>query len=95
MNKEIKEILDLLNFNRDTISNGTCRVEDFASREQIIKLLDYITNLQQENERLNTIIDELEKYLEEEKDERYSWHYREWIRQVQDKLKELKGSDKK
>lgn len=52
MNQEIKEILDLLNFNKDTILNRTCRVEDFMSREQIIKLLDYITNLQQENEKL-------------------------------------------
>lgn len=52
MNEEIKEILDLLNFNKDTISNGTCQLEDFMSREQIIKLLNYITNLQQENETL-------------------------------------------
>ena len=52
MVEEIEKILDLLNFNKDTILNGTCRVEDFMSRERIIKLLDYITNLQQENEKL-------------------------------------------
>jgi len=44
-----------------------------------------------EIERLNNIIDGLEKYLETEKDNHSnSWHYREWIRQVFNKLKELK-----
>lgn len=56
-NEEIKEILDLLNFNKDTILNRTCRVEDFMSREQIIKLLDYITNLQQDLDKANDIIE--------------------------------------
>lgn len=75
MTEEIKEILDLLNFNKDTISNGTCRVEDFMSREQIIKLLDYITNLQQENKEYSMIFDTFSKrpyahkYLEEKKKE--------------------------
>ena len=64
MEDKIKEILDLLNFNRDTISNGTCRVEDFMSRDEIIKLLDYITNLQEENEIIHKDLNELsERYF--------------------------------
>lgn len=69
MKDKIKEILDLLNFNRDTISNRICRVEDIMSREQIIELLDYITNLQEENERLkeeNKILNENNQAMQEE-----------------------------
>ena len=46
MNYEIKEILDMLKRNESIIA-----VDD----EQL--LLDYITNLQQENERLNNMLD--------------------------------------
>ena len=55
MKDEIKEILELLNLNRVAISNGICRVKDFMSREQINKLLDYITNLQEENKTLKEL----------------------------------------
>jgi hypothetical protein len=56
--KEIKEILDILIFNKENILNRICRIEDFISREQIIKLLDYITNLQE------FYIDRTDKYQE-------------------------------
>lgn len=52
--------------------------------------------LNAENERLNNILNELEEYLQNQKDEHSgSWHYREWIRQVLKKLQELKGENKK
>ena len=35
------------------------------TKEHLLDLFNYITNLQKENERLNNIIDELEKWLEE------------------------------
>lgn len=55
------------------------------------KVFEDNDNLKKEIKRLNNIIDELEKYLEQEEDNHsYSWHYREWIKQVQKKLKELK-----
>ena len=53
-----------------------------------------IEDLKEEINRLNNIINELEKWLKEQNDEHYSWHYREWIRQVLDKLNELKGDNK-
>lgn len=66
-----------------------------------LDLCNYLSNAvknqyeyHKEIERLNNIIDELEKYLKEQNDEHYSWHYREWIRQVLDKLNELKGDNK-
>jgi len=55
MTNEIKEILDILTFNKEDILNKICSVEDFVSREQIIKLLDYVTNLQEENEQLKEL----------------------------------------
>ena len=51
-------------------------------------ILDYITNLQEENEKLNNIIEQLEKWCNEEMyadDQLYE--------KVLDKLQELKGSD--
>jgi ASC-1-like (ASCH) protein len=61
MTNEIKEILDILTFNKEDILNKICSVEDFVSREQIIKLLDYITNLQQR-------IDKAVEYINNEYD---------------------------
>ena len=52
-------------------------------------------NKDKEIERLNNILNELEEYLQNQKDEHSgSWHYREWIRQALIKLQELKGEDK-
>ena len=59
------------------------------------RLLDYIINLQEENERLNNIIDELEKWLKEEQalyginQQGFSWGV---AGDCLDKLKELKES---
>lgn len=95
MNKELKEILDKLKY---------CVEKNEYLEETNMKnwkpLLDYITNLQQENERLNNIINELEKWLQNE--------YNEWsmvdddvIRaearqciEVLDKLQEIKENNK-
>ncbi len=71
MNKEIKEILDRLE--RIDHKEYSCDFEfadsatfDEMSRcfEERKKLANYITNLQQENERSHNIINELEKYLQ-------------------------------
>ena len=76
MSEEIKEILDELRETADypkinyssydksyneTIDN-VAMIKSFGCKQ----LLDYITNLQQEIERLNNIIDELEKYIHNE-----------------------------
>ena len=50
---KIKEILDILNFNKKYLLDKTCKIEDFISIRQIITLLDYITNLQEENKNLH------------------------------------------
>ena len=61
-----------------------------------VDILNLIIDLKCENDRLNNIINELEKYLEEES--RYNEYkdvfYREDMGYVLDKLKELKDSDK-
>lgn len=77
MNEEIKEIDIKKNFylcspllNKDCtkescyINNGSCwhTVNEKYSQEH---LLNYITNLQEKNQKLNKIIDELEKFLKE------------------------------
>jgi predicted nucleic acid-binding Zn-ribbon protein len=95
MNKEeIKEILD--NIFKDENVNGF-----ILSDERYKELKDYITNLQQEIERLNNIINTFEEDLENMKmNLRYSgtkWDNdclirAEVIKQVLDKLKELKES---
>jgi len=53
MKEEIKEILEKL---KENIS--------IVSVEEEHLLLDYITNLQEENEELNNIINEIEKEIE-------------------------------
>ena len=76
MNNDIKEILDLLNYNKEAILNRVCCIEDFISREQTLKLLDYTTNLQQKCEELECDLEELtfsynqlEKELREKKEQ--------------------------
>lgn len=94
MTEEIKEILD--NIFKDENVNGF-----ILSDERYKELKDYITNLQQENERLNNIINTFEEDLENMKmNLRYSGvKYdndclirAEVIQQVLHKLKELKES---
>ena len=62
MQEEIKEILEELKDDKQMCSHCYYRI----FKDDRDKLLDYITNLQEENERLNNIIDELEKYFNEE-----------------------------
>ena len=60
MNNEIKEILDI-----EKYRNKDGYVENInLLPSEIHKLLDYITNLQEEIERLNNIIKEVREYIE-------------------------------
>ena len=56
MNKEVKEIIELI---KEKIADYY--IEDFLSEEDIIKLVDYITSLEQENKYLS---DKVVKYTE-------------------------------
>ena len=101
MNNEIKEILDKLKKKEEIylfqIKNGT----SFNSDEyEAHLLLDYITNLQEENERLNTqlqqkenIIKEVREYIEEHKQKGYrtpmSDDYEFWNELNENEIKEL------
>ena len=70
---------------------------DKLTKEEIIKILDdtlgYIDKQEKEIERLNNIINELERWLNEEKEATF-YDYQFAIEDVLDKLRELKGSDK-
>lgn len=88
MNDEIKEILE-------DLRNKNMSVDDLTHNDKT-KLLDYITNLQEEKdkeiERLNNVIDKLEEYLNKIIDtsaecERITCKF------VLQYLQELKGSD--
>ena len=59
MKDEIKEILNGLNV---VIKHGGS-VE--INSKECKKIIDYITNLQQENERLNNVIDKAIEYIKE------------------------------
>ena len=63
MNDEIKEILDRLEGRKNWYlhqqkNNGVFNDEDYMA----YMVLDYITNLQQENERLKELCDKYEEY---------------------------------
>ena len=82
-NEEIK-----INGNSIQIGNKVCYCVDKD-------LINYITNLQQENERLNNIINELEDYIcGIEYDERFYNETLEIAVRIHNKLKELKESVK-
>ena len=92
MNDEIKEILENVQKCCEIMEDQNFVV---YQKQDILKVLDYITNLQQENERLNNIINELEKYIGAE------WYCFdnesvefEVAKVILNKLQELKGSDK-
>ena len=76
MNDEIKEILDRLEGRKNWYlhqqkNNGVFNDEDYMA----YMVLDYITNLQQENERLKELLDKrvrIEKAVEYIK-EQYKW----------------------
>ena len=61
-----------------------------------IDILEPLNKIDQEIERLNNIINELEKWLEEDLKQVYrdAGHRHNLILEVLDKLQELKGSDK-
>ena len=92
MNDEIKEILDRLK------EDLYIPMEDNREYKLLDKgddklLLDCITNLEQENERLNNIINELEKWLEdniEYGDDDYYDMKASGVESALNKLKELK-----
>lgn len=63
MNDEIKEIVDDLIKSRDKLVRGFYFPEDLLGTLDLIKLIDYITNLQQENETKTTKLNAIRKYL--------------------------------
>lgn len=63
MNDKIKEIISDL----QRVADRKCYPEDILCGSIAQEWIDYITDLQQENERLKNIINELERYLEDEK----------------------------
>ena len=52
MNNEIKEILEYLNKHKEGLKDKTYYPEDLLSCKDLLLLLDYITNLEKEKERL-------------------------------------------
>jgi UDP-N-acetylglucosamine pyrophosphorylase len=90
MKDEIKEILDLLKYCVE--KNEYLEVPNMKEWKPLI---DYITNLQEENEKLNKILNELEKWLKENltKDDIKNHFVVVSVIGVLEKLKELKGSE--
>lgn len=69
MNEEIKEILNGLSKKASIYKMQINKGTSFNTNEyEANELLNYITNLQEENQKLNKIIDELEKWLKEDKE---------------------------
>ena len=66
MNDEV--ITHLLMYLQNMIDSGQHKLfyNDLMHDEKVIDIINAITNLQEENERLNNIIDELEKWLKDE-----------------------------
>lgn len=100
LEKERKFINKIKGDNKDEVKELLEHIEILDNTDYILHsdkakaLLDYIINLQEENERLNNIINELEKYLEKiiiDGGTRGSMTF--WYRQIYDYLQELKGSN--
>lgn len=106
MNKEKKEILNKLleYFKESNINDFGYEKDKLISYKEAQILLDciselegkieYLEYLKNENERLNNVIDELEKWLKEDvKDEKPDLYF-QVLRKIDilDKLEELKGS---
>lgn len=88
MNDEIKEILEL---KRRKIENAEAFGLTSINIQEDKKLLDYITTLQEENERLNNIINELENYIEDKRNYYCETDNEYWsINQILQELKKLK-----
>lgn len=90
MNDEIKEIIDMFTKYKDDWYSCEYKLKP----KQCVAVLDYITNLQQENERLNNIINELEDKIVIKLQRDY--HEPDYrintgdLEELYDKLKELK-----
>ena len=70
MNNDIKEILDYLDkVEKDGWGNIIKDQAKLLTQDEVKTLLDYITNLQEENKKLNNIIDELYDFID--------WHYKD------------------
>lgn len=65
MNDEISEILDNLIKNKEKLKDKTYYPEDLINSEDLILLLDYITNLQKENEYLNNEFNNMTDYAKD------------------------------
>ena len=104
MNEEIKEAIGILKQANIETTTGCCEKCPVKNKNKTCigclddakkLLLNYITNLQEENQKLNKIIDELERWLEEIQDSicgcgitsEYIYAYEN----VLDKLLELKN----
>ena len=69
--------------------------KNIETEEKAFKFKDYIRDLQQKVGRLNNIINELEKWIEEHKQyQLISERYIVWEDKLVNKLKELKEGDK-
>lgn len=68
MNKEIKEILEYLNKHKEGLKDKTYYPEDLLGCKDLLLLLDYITNLQEENERLKKELQQEKKDFKEAND---------------------------
>lgn len=102
MTEKIKEILDRLqdsvNYPKIDMPTFDGSDSEYIDNDTLLEpskcklLLNYITNLQKENEKLIKIIDELERWLKANDE-----HYAEAIpfRETLRKLIELKGETKK
>lgn len=65
MTNEIKEIIELIK-----AKYKDYYIEDFLSGEDVKKLVDYTTNLQEKNKRLINILDEIKNMCKEDYYER-------------------------
>lgn len=89
MNDEIKEIISMSADEDIEIKYINEKGSYVYKNIDIYELLDYITNLQEEIERLNNLINELEKWLDKKEKLTFnSWN--KGIHEVQRKLQELK-----
>ena len=97
MSDEIKEILDKAKEISDYGADGKQHTRMFNQFEAKA-LLDYITNLQQENDRLNNIINELEDMIVIKLQRDYHEHnYRintGDLEEIYDRLKKLKENNR-
>lgn len=86
MDKTNKEIKDIIKNIQSYANEESCII--ILSQEQNKALLNYINILERDNERLNNIINELEKYLiEYSQDLEFTCYANTFL----EKLRELKG----